>query len=117
MPMSAKITGLPETEAAMAELRQMVRTTATRKAVHVGAVVIRDEMRRRAPVLNQKTAKSTSLDPGALKADIGIVTGRVDKEGFITAAIGPRGNTAHVDCWVEFGHRLVKGGQIPYGRS
>lgn len=109
MPMSLKTTGFPETQAALAQLQQLVRTEATRGAVAAGAVVIRDAMAESAPTLDERTARSTALPRGALKVDIGVRMHPADREGYITAEIGPRKH-AQVAWWVEFGHRLVKGG-------
>ncbi len=117
MPMGMRMKGLPETQAAMNALRQEVRTTATRGAVRDGATVIGDAMTAAAPVLDHKTAESTSLEPGEMKADIRVAMGRVDQEGFITAAIGPTKRTRHVARWVEYGHRLVKGGYSSFKRG
>lgn len=117
MPMGLKTKGFPETQAALIQLRQTVATDATRGAVRAGANVIRDEMAAQAPMLDEETANSTALDPGVLKTEIRVAMGRVDKEGFIVAEIGPSEEVAHVARWVEYGHRLVKGGYSSFKRG
>lgn len=89
---------------------EMVQVTA-RKAVHTGAVVIAEAMQTAAPMLDSKTANSTALEPGALKADIRATGGRLNEDGELVAYAGPSPKTAHVADWVEYGHRMVHGGQ------
>lgn len=91
-------------------LRSAVQEQIVKDGVRAGAQIIRDEMRLQAPVLDHRTAESTSLEPGALKADIRSRMRRTDRRGFVEAIIGPF-RTAHVAYWLEFGHRLVKGGR------
>lgn len=79
-------------------------------AVRAGADVIAEAMTTAAPVLDAKTAGSTALEPGALKADIRTTQGRTE-EGEVAAFAGPGHETAHVARFVEYGHRMVHGGQ------
>lgn len=114
MPMNAKVTGIAETRARTVALREHVAKVATRKACRAGAEVILAADVAMAPVLDEKTAKSTALDPGALKADLGIRVARQrQKEGLVGYIIGPV-KLSYAAHWVEYGHRLVKGGQIAW---
>jgi HK97 gp10 family phage protein len=98
-------TGLTE---ALERVRLRVEAEGQRKALHNGGKVIADAIVERAPVLDAKTAHSTSLDPGALKGDIGVRMHSEDGEQY--AYIGPGKLTRHVARWVELGHRDVHGG-------
>jgi len=115
MPMSAKTTGFTQTQAGLAELRRLVREDATRAAVRVAAKVISDEMTQEAPVLDEKTAHSTSLPPRAIKDGIRVNSIRKLVDGVIQALIGPRKGTRRSAHLVEYGHRLIKGGKSHVG--
>jgi HK97 gp10 family phage protein len=117
MPMSLRTTGYREMNGELELLRQAARGDATRKAVRAGATVILEAMVERAPILDKKTAESTALDPGALKADLDIKMQRVDEAGYLRAWIGPGKLTGRVAHWVEFGHFLVKGGYLSLKRG
>lgn len=90
---------------------------ATRAAVRDAANVIRDEMRIKAPELDEKTAASTSLNPGVLRHSIRTVVHPTDRAGFVLAEIGPKRGIIHVAVWVEWGHRLVRGGYSSFKRG
>jgi len=97
-------------------LQQAVRDVATRKATIAAARVLVDEEKQLAPILDERTAKSTASLPGSLKESIDLVV-KKEKDSFVTAFIGPKhgkGRAAHL---IEFGHRLVKGGGSRIGRS
>lgn len=79
------------------------------RVVRAGARVFRDAVEEAAPVLDERTANSTALEPGALKADIRMGL-RHNAVGTAEAHVGPGKDTARVARWVEYGHRLVKGG-------
>lgn len=110
MPINASVTGVTEMQERIRALRAGIREQGVRDGVRAGAAVIRDAMIAAAPVLDEKTANSTSLDPGAMKEDIRSRLRATDKQGFASSIIGPGAKTAHVAFWVEFGHRLVRGG-------
>lgn len=107
MPMALKITGLAEMETRVKLLQQQLREQTPREAVREAAKVILAEMRTQAPILDEKTAKSTALDPGTLKASLGIAAHTSVKRGVAMAAIGPRRNQ-QVAGWVEYGHQLIR---------
>lgn len=102
--------GFDELEAKLNGLATALGGATEKKMVRAGAKVFRDEMVRRAPVLSKKTAGSNALAPGALKDDIGIRM-KADALGMAEAHVGPGKKTAYVAGFVEYGHRLVKGGQ------
>lgn len=105
--------GLEQLQGKLKLMREAAEGEAARQGVTAGGNVIRDAMRSEAPVLDEKTAHSTALEPGALKADISTRVEK-NKDGLITAFIGPGKRTSHVALWVERGHLLVKGGQLPW---
>jgi HK97 gp10 family phage protein len=104
-----EVTGLDEVRANLAKLEIGLRTEYVLNAVKAGAAVFKDALVEAAPILDEKTAKSTSLEPGELKRDIKART-KLDEDGFAVAVIGPSRRTAYVARFLEFGHRLVKGG-------
>jgi len=94
----------------IARLQQSLREKIAKQGVAAGAAVIEQEMVMRAPILDAKTAESTALDPGTLKSDLRVKMLPIDREGYAAALIGPGELSWHVAIWVEYGHRLVKGG-------
>lgn len=109
MPLELQINGLAQMEARAQMIYEQMRGDATRKAVREGGKIVRAEMRAAAPILDHKTAHSTAQEPGALKGDIRMaVHGPTD--GISESLVGPGSKTSHVAYWVEYGHRLVKGG-------
>lgn len=90
-------------------IRLQMREQGRRKAVRAGARVIQAAMIESTPVLAGTNAGSDSLEPGAIKGDIRISS--IVEDGEPAALIGPGKKTAHVAGWVEYGHRMVSGGQ------
>lgn len=115
MPMSMKTTGWPQTQAGFEALRGLIADKATIAAVRAGGTVVAEEMEARAPVLDHKTAHSTSLEPLALKTGIRINSVRKISEHVVRGLIGPRKGTRRAAHLVEFGHRLIKGGKSHVG--
>lgn len=85
-----------------------VALPASRKAVRAGGKVIQAAMVAAAPVQALRTAGSNSLAPGAVQASIKTSTNVT--YDVAEAVIGPAGKPGVVAGWVEYGHRLVKGG-------
>lgn len=108
MPMDLKVTGIPETKEKLNLLQQAVRDEFTRRALKAGAQIIADEMKALAPVLDEKTAESTALPPGALKEGVEVRI-RKDGDGYLTALIGPKKGTRRTAHSVEFGHLERRG--------
>jgi HK97 gp10 family phage protein len=106
--MGIQTKGIPEMQQNLQRLSDQVREKLVLRAVRDGANVIRDAMRESAHVLAAKNPGSDSLSPGQLRGDIR-VRAKVDDDGIARAIIGPV-KYEYVARWVEFGHRLVKGG-------
>jgi HK97 gp10 family phage protein len=104
-----EVTGLEEVRANLARVEQGLRTEYVLNATKAAGAVFQDALVAAAPVLDEKTAKSTSLEPGEVKRDIKART-KMDRDGFAVSRIGPSKRTAYVVWWLEYGHRLVKGG-------
>jgi len=112
----AQMTGAEQVAARMRSVGRYIREHAEEVAVREGGKVFQLAMVERTPELTGKTPGSDSLAPGAMRADIKV---RVVKDELGTAAayIGPTKKTARVARWVEFGHRLVKGGYLKFTGS
>lgn len=108
MPELIQVEGLAEVKAALARFDQKVQDKANRAGLQAAGRVMQAAVTERAPVLDERTAKSTALPPGALKSDIEMSVRKRDNLRF--ALIQPGKLTYHVVRWVEYGHRLVKGG-------
>jgi HK97 gp10 family phage protein len=104
---SIDIKGLSETKAMLENLSTTAAERAIRTALRAGAAIEKAAIEELAPV--NETGGGT-LPPGALKADIGVTMTRSD-QGEISAIVGPGKLTRHVAGWVEYGHRLVRGGR------
>lgn len=102
-----EIRGFSELAAKMEAGTREIGERRVKRMVLAGARVFKREVVSRAPVLDKKTAGSTSLEPGALKDDIRIAT--LKNETLPTAVVGPSRKTAYVANFVEYGHRMVKG--------
>lgn len=108
--MGVKIAGLEQVLANIDEFRSEMGTAAIKSGTRAAAKVYAEAERAKAPVLDHKTAHSTSLNPGELREDIRITPVRQDEAGFVHTYVGPGNRTHHVAGWVEWGHRLVRGG-------
>ncbi len=76
-----------------------------------GALLLQGAVMQKCPVrLDEPTAKSTGAKPAWLKADIHIEKLRK----VIGYRIGAGPTMAYLLRWLEFGHQLVKGGQVPW---
>jgi len=113
--MGFDMAGLDALKARMAGMREHVSGPIARKAITAGGHVIQDAMVERTPVNVEKNAGSNSLEPGAIKADIKVRFPAQEQPLETTATIGPGGKTSHVARWVEYGHRMVSGGQSKIG--
>lgn len=117
--MAVKIEGLQQVLANIEEFRGEMGSSAIRDGVRAAAKVYAEAERETAPLLDHKTANSTSLDPGAIKEDIRITPVSKDEVGVVHVFVGPGKKTRHVAGWVEWGHRLIKGGYskvLPTGK-
>lgn len=104
----AQINGLSELEENLLNLSAKAANNATTKALVAGGKVIRAAIAERAPI-RPLLPSGTALPPGALATDIELAVGK-DQKGLPMVVISPGKRTAHVAEWVEYGHRLVRGG-------
>lgn len=72
---SAKVRGIPELKAALAGLVPKLRRQALRNALAAGARVVRDDARRRAPVLHP-TLRAPYRKPGTVRQAISVRTSK-----------------------------------------
>ncbi len=99
--------GVRDVKAALASFDQKTQTLAMRRGLHDAGVVVQAAITEAAPV-RMPMKSGTALPPGALKSDI---TLRVTKSSSgMMAVIQPGPLTRHAARWVEYGHRLVRGG-------
>ena len=105
---TARIEGLKELDAKLAELGTTAAKRVIREALKQGGYVFQLAVEERAPE-RPALPSGTALPPGALKLDIVVEMG-TDDEGLPAAIIRPGKYTAYVARFVEYGHRLVKGG-------
>jgi HK97 gp10 family phage protein len=105
---SIKVDGLAELDAKLKLLPEEIAKKLFRKALRESGRVIQKEVQSRAPVkVEDSGAKSNSLPPGALKADIKTRVSVSPEKGGGSVSIGPGKKTAHVARWVENGHNIV----------
>lgn len=113
--MGFEMKGLEEMVAQMNNMRAQVSGPIAKKAVRAAGNVVREAMVERTPENIERNAGSDSLPPGAVKADIKVRFPAQEQVLETTALIGPGSKTAHVARWVEYGHRMVHGGQSKVG--
>jgi hypothetical protein len=103
-----ELKGLKEIDEKLSGLKGPVARRLIHDAVMAGGKVLQDEVRLRAPA-RPSLPRGTAIPPGALKSDIELRFG-MSEEGLPAAIIKPGRYTAHVARWLEYGHRLVRGG-------
>lgn len=109
--MAIELKGIAEMKARMRALSAEVTGPMSQHAVRAGGRVIQAAMIEYTPVLIEKNAGSNALEPGAVKADIKVRFPAEQNKFEATALIGPGAKTKHVARFVEYGHRMVTGGQ------
>jgi HK97 gp10 family phage protein len=109
--MAIETTGIQEMKARMRALSRRVSDPIAKKAVRAGGRVIQRAMIERTPVQAFKNLGSDSLEPGAVRADIKVRFPASENQFEAVALIGPGGKTSRAARWVEYGHRMVSGGQ------
>lgn len=105
-------TGAEQLLGNMKAIQLWVKKEGQKEALRAGGRVIKAAMVDRTPVLIEKTAGSTSLEPGEVKASISVRV-RQDEDNEAVAYIGPKspdGDVGKAAYLVEYGHRMVKGG-------
>src|ERR1700734_579973 len=101
------IEGLDALKATFQSLATKEADRCVLKALQAGAVIEQAAITERAPV---KDTTGGMLPDGALKSDIVIATHRNKSGGTPYITVAPGKFTAHVALWVEYGHRLIRGG-------
>jgi HK97 gp10 family phage protein len=104
---SIEVTGLKELQAKLADLSANQANAAIRKALRAGAEVEQAAIAEAAPI---NATGGGTIPEGALKNDITITMSRDDR-GQPVAIVQPGKYTRHVARWVEYGHRLIRGGR------
>lgn len=103
-----RIEGLSEIEARLRELSRTAAHRIVKAGVMEGGQVLRAAIAERAPE-RPELPSGTAIPPGALRHDIELHFG-LDPQGLPAAIVAPGHYTAHAARWVEYGHRLVRGG-------
>jgi Bacteriophage HK97-gp10, putative tail-component len=97
----------------MGELAGPAADRIIRHAMKAGGRVVQTAITEAAPVRTDAWS-GTALPPGALKNDIEVHVAK-ESDGSISAYIAPGKLTRHVARFVEYGHRLVRGGRSRRG--
>lgn len=115
---SAKVNGIPELRAALAGLVPKLRRQALRNALAAGARIVRDDARRRAPVL-QPTLKAPYRKPGTVRGAVSVRTSKAARRAgdvgvFVNVRPAKRGqrgaknpNDPFYWRWLEFGTKKM----------
>ncbi|HEV2463544.1 MAG TPA: HK97-gp10 family putative phage morphogenesis protein [Acidobacteriaceae bacterium] len=104
---SIEFQGLQELEAKLQSMGTDQAARAVNRGLKAGAQVFQAAVEGAAP-MRPDLPSGTALPPGALKSDI--VTHKAVVDGELAQIIGPAKHTRHAAIWVEYGHRLVRGG-------
>ncbi len=106
---TVNIKGLKELDAKLGEMKLATQKSIVRDSLMAGAEVIRTEIAARAPVRDYALSPRERGGPqGALKLDI--EKRFVYLDGLPSVLVAPGKATAWYAKWVEYGHRLVRGG-------
>jgi HK97 gp10 family phage protein len=105
---TVRITGLKELDDKLTALKATEAKKIIRKALRDAGKVVQAAVQERAPE-RPPLPSGTALPPGALALDIELGLG-FDDDGIPAAIVGPGKYTEHAARWVEYGHRLVRGG-------
>jgi HK97 gp10 family phage protein len=105
-------TGLKQMVEKMEAIRRYVRNEGRKAALRAGGRVVKVAMVERTPVLIEKSAGSTSLEPGAVKASIKV---RMKQDGdqpiCLIGPLSSKDEVGRAAYLVEYGHRMVTGGK------
>jgi hypothetical protein len=104
---TASLPGLRELNEKLNALKGPAARHIIHDAVMDGGKVLQAEVQLRAPV-RASGPHGSAIPPGALKSDIELVFGFSD--GLPAAIVKPGKYTKHVARFLEYGHRLVRGG-------
>lgn len=84
-----------------------------RRAMRAGGRVVQAAITEAAPE-RPDLPSGTALPVGALKSDIELHVTK-ERDGSISAYVEPGRLTRHAALWVEYGHKLVRGGRLKGG--
>ena len=104
---SIKLEGFKDLEAKLVELGGKAATNIARDGLRAGGEVIQAAVRELAPT-RPDLPSGTALPPGALARDIELHIG--EEDGRPAAIIYPGSETAWAAKFVEYGHRMIRGG-------
>lgn len=102
------IDGLNEVKEMLDNLAEKEADRIIRKALRAGGVITQDAVQSFAPV-RPDLPSGTALPPNALENDITLTVKKINSNQY-SAIIQPGKATRHVANFVEYGHRLVRGG-------
>jgi HK97 gp10 family phage protein len=109
-----RVEGVKGVQKFLQDLDVRIQDKAMRASLRAGGKVFQAAIQERAP--ERVEDGGNSLPVGALAADITLKVGR-DEEGTLSAVVSPGKRTAHVAGWVEYGHRLVRGGYAKFNKA
>lgn len=109
---TVRMQGLRELDAKLSQLATEDAKRVIQAGLRAGGQVMQAAVAERAPE-RPELPSGTALPVGALAADIELRMGR-DEDGLPAAIVAPGEYTSRAAEWVEYGHRLVKGGQLPW---
>ena len=104
-----KVEGLDELKRQLDALARPLAKRISNRALRAGAEVYKAAVEEATPV-RAEGPSGTALPPGALKHDIRVRAISAPDQDSSYVIVGPGKYTAHVMRWLEFGHRLVRGG-------
>lgn len=107
--------GLKELDAKLSALKTTEAHRIIKQGLLDGGEVIQAAVQGLAPERPQLPS-GTALPVGALARDIELHFGK-DEAGLPAAIVSPGKYTAYAARWVEYGHRLVKGGRLSMRRG
>jgi hypothetical protein len=104
-----EVKGIPELDALISQLAGPGADRAMVHGVAEGAKIFQEAITDAAPI-RPELPSGTALPPGKLKSSIQIRLSKL-RNGTFATFIEPSRDVRHVARWVEWGHRLVKGGR------
>jgi HK97 gp10 family phage protein len=104
-----EVQGLDVLQRRLDELKGPTVKRILNTALRAGGDVFKAAIEERTPV-REDLASGTALPPDALRHDIRVRTLSTGNDNTAAVAVGPGSLTSHVMRWLEWGHRMVKGG-------
>jgi hypothetical protein len=109
-----QIEGLRELDAKLSEMKDSQIKRVIRHGLDAGGEAMRRSIAEAAPE-RPDLPSGDALPAGAMKQDIEVRRGRF--EGLLAVFVGPGKYTRRQAGWVEYGHRLVRGGTSQLKRT